>query len=95
MFVSINPYNQQEIASYQADSDDVVESKISVLHQAFMEWRMTSYKVRAKRLKRLASQLADQAEALAPLLTTEMGKPLREAEAEIQKCAWVCRYYAE
>lgn len=64
-------------------------------HNIFKRWRHTAFDVRAAQMKATAAQLRSKKHDLAKLMTLEMGKPIREAEAEIEKCAWVCEYFAE
>jgi acyl-CoA reductase-like NAD-dependent aldehyde dehydrogenase len=62
---------------------------------AFSRWRRTPFGERSDLLRRTASGLRQEKERLAGLITAEMGKPIVEAEAEIEKCAWNCDFYAE
>ncbi|NIR36718.1 MAG: aldehyde dehydrogenase family protein, partial [Actinobacteria bacterium] len=63
--------------------------------EAFTAWRRVPLRERAATLSRLADVVEAHSEEWARLMTAEMGKPIAAARAEIEKCAWVCRYYAE
>lgn len=91
---SINPANGELIKSYKEDADDTVVRKISQTHKAWLSWRNSDFTVRSSRLIKLSEQLDKEKNNLAQLMAYEMGKPLKEGVAEIEKCASVCRYYA-
>ena len=93
--ISINPFNGKKIKSYKEDSWKLVEEKINLSEKLWPYWNQTSMAARARLLKKAAKVLLQQKEELALLMADEMGKPLKEGVAEIEKCAWVCKYYAE
>lgn len=74
---------------------NAVDAAVTRSQTAFREWSARSFEERAPVLVNAAAILDDKKEALGRLITREMGKPLTEAIAEVEKCAWVCRYYAE
>lgn len=92
---SINPKNNQPLKEYTPLKDEEVTTFIKKADQAFHNWRKTKFKERSQILNQTANVLEEQKEELALLITNEMGKPLAESKSEIEKCAWVCRYYAE
>ncbi|MBK8490332.1 MAG: NAD-dependent succinate-semialdehyde dehydrogenase [Saprospirales bacterium] len=92
---SINPATDTPIATYTVMPPLEVESRIQEAHKAFLEWRQLSIADRAPFLVRVADLLDQKRNELARLITLEMGKILSEAEAEVAKCSWVCRHYAE
>lgn len=92
---SINPTNGKVIRAYQEDSGEKVIAKIEETHKAWLTWRETTYKKRAVHLKNLAANLRARKAELANLMALEMGKPLKDGAAEIEKCAAVCDYYAD
>jgi len=92
---SINPATGDEVARYEEMSQGDVNKIVESTHAAFLRWRRTSFDERARTMRTAAQMLRDEAEALARLMTLEMGKPLRDGIAEAQKCATACDYYAE
>ena len=92
---SVNPANGETVDTFQAMSDDEVAACIEEAHSQFLSWRKTDYSLRAERLNRMAELLEEGKENLASLATREMGKTHKEGVGEVEKCAWVCRYYAE
>lgn len=92
---SINPATGEIIGTYKEHSTNEVSQIIDHAHHAWTIWRDYSFDARAAAMKRAAQLLREQKEAFARLMTQEMGKLLREAMAEVEKCAWVCDYYAE
>jgi acyl-CoA reductase-like NAD-dependent aldehyde dehydrogenase len=94
MFTTINPYNQQPIAHYTPDSPAQVMDKLERAHSAQTAWAERTYAERGELFRQLATYLRQHKQELARLITTEMGKILAEARAEIEKCAGQCDYYA-
>jgi len=92
---SINPYNNQLVAEYNEMSDNEVASIVDATFEAWQSWKETSFAHRSELMMKAASVLRSQKKQLSELITIEMGKRIVEAEAEIEKCAWVCEYYAE
>ncbi len=92
---SVNPTTGQRIKSFEALDNEGVQAKIVIAEQTFQTYRHTSFAQRSHWLNRAAVLLREQQESLAQLMTLEMGKPMTQAIAEIQKCALVCDYYAE
>ncbi len=92
---SINPATEEVLATFEPLGRDEIERALSEAVAAFGRWRRTPFGRRGDLLRRTASCLRQQVERLAGLITAEMGKPIVEAEAEIEKCAWNCDYYAE
>ncbi|MBU0529998.1 NAD-dependent succinate-semialdehyde dehydrogenase [bacterium] len=95
MLQSLNPFNQEIIQSYKEYSQNEIENIILKSDAAFKEWRQTEFAIRSKLLRNTASTLKKNIEEYSNIITMEMGKPIRESRAEIEKCAWVCEYYAE
>ena len=92
---SINPYNLETIADHAEETDHDLKEKIARADRGFRNLRHTGFGERAERMLTLAHLLEKRREEAATMMVAEMGKPLIEARAEIDKCAWVCRYYAE
>jgi succinate-semialdehyde dehydrogenase/glutarate-semialdehyde dehydrogenase len=93
--VSVNPANKQKIAEFNELTPAEVEAKIEASHQAFLQWRNTSFSERSKLMKAAGSELRRRKTDLARIATDEMGKTLSAAEAEVEKCALACDYYAD
>ncbi|MCP5362025.1 MAG: NAD-dependent succinate-semialdehyde dehydrogenase [Hyphomicrobiales bacterium] len=91
---SINPVNGEVIHTYTEMPSVEAEHRIKQCHEAFLSWRKYSIEKRADRVHHAATLLKERKSRYARLMTEEMGKHLREAEAEIEKCAWVFEYYA-
>ncbi|WP_310485616.1 NAD-dependent succinate-semialdehyde dehydrogenase [Chamaesiphon sp. VAR_48_metabat_403] len=94
---SINPTTAQQLQIFPTLADDDLKTKIIESGRVFQEYRNTSWTQRSQWLHQAASLLRDDRQSLewAKLMTIEMGKPIAQAIAEIQKCAGVCDYYAE
>ncbi len=92
---SINPYNQAEVGKIKALNLEEIEEKIARAQATFLTWRKTTYSERASHLQNVAIELEKNKQEYAEMMTLEMGKPISQAISEIEKCAWVCRYYAE
>src|SRR5690606_3480478 len=60
----------------------------------FLTWRRTPFDERASLLRRVAALLRERSELLAHLMADELGKPVTQGTAEVEKCAWVCEHYA-
>ncbi|HOA36764.1 MAG TPA: NAD-dependent succinate-semialdehyde dehydrogenase [Flavihumibacter sp.] len=93
-FQSIYPYTQEIFAEYEAMDAAAIDAAITRSQTVFHEWSKRSGEERSLVLQRAALVLKQQKEALGRLITREMGKTLAEAIAEVEKCAWVCEYYA-
>jgi succinate-semialdehyde dehydrogenase/glutarate-semialdehyde dehydrogenase len=92
---SINPTTEEVLESFQEFSPAQVDQALQQAFDAQRRWRTTSFGDRAAALQATARVLRQQKARWAELLTAEMGKPIVEAEAEIDKCAWNCDFYAE
>lgn len=95
MLQSINPYNNQLIAEYEEMSATEVSAIVNANYTDWESWKETSFAHRSQLMYRAATVLRSKKVELSRLITLEMGKRIAEAEAEIEKCAWVCDYYAE
>ncbi len=92
---SINPYTLTEISSRDELTVKGISEILGRSGGTFSEYRLTSFEYRKERMLQAAAILEEGVEAFAHIITVEMGKPLREAEAEVKKCAWVCNFYAD
>lgn len=95
MFQSINPATGAPGATIRELTADEVEERIARAASAWLEWRTTDLATRAALLEAIAEQFDAHAHALAEIATGEMGKTLKSALAEVQKCAGGLRYYAQ
>ncbi|WP_433966485.1 NAD-dependent succinate-semialdehyde dehydrogenase [Tunturiibacter gelidiferens] len=92
---SINPCNGETLQVFEPLTPDQLSDKIEAAAVAFQSYRSSTFVSRAQRMVRAAEVLERDREKLAELMTLEMGKPLISSVHEIEKCALVCRYYAQ
>ncbi|MAT56152.1 MAG: succinate-semialdehyde dehydrogenase [Saprospirales bacterium] len=90
-----SPLTGDFLFEYDYFSSEQVERASESTHAAWLRWRNTSFVHRATLMLEAANTLRRNKEEYGRLITEEMGKPLAEAIAEVEKCAWVCEYYAE
>jgi succinate-semialdehyde dehydrogenase/glutarate-semialdehyde dehydrogenase len=95
MFKSVNPATGQQIATYPVLTGAEVEAKLALAAQAYATWRTTSIAERVALLERIADRYDANKDRLARMATQEMGKTLKSAVAEVEKCAAAFRYYAQ
>jgi succinate-semialdehyde dehydrogenase/glutarate-semialdehyde dehydrogenase len=95
MMKSVNPLTGETLQSYESHSEKGVEKIINSVDKTWHHWRSTSFVHRGRRMQDLSGLLKTRKEELARLMALEMGKVLKEGIAEIEKCAWVCDYYAQ
>ena len=91
----INPTTGETIQTYEEMAPAKVAHTIAQTHNAFLSWKHTSMAERSQRMHQAAKLLRAQATAYATLMAQEMGKPIKDGRAEVEKCAWVCDFYAE
>ncbi len=92
---SINPYTEEVMKEFDLLTPDKIDGEISRSRRAFSAWRDLSVSERADYIRRLGDHLKAEKRRYADIMTREMGKPIRESVSEIEKCAWLCDYYAE
>jgi succinate-semialdehyde dehydrogenase / glutarate-semialdehyde dehydrogenase len=92
---SVNPATGDLLQTFPALTDRQIEQNLSQAERAFGDYRRTTFSQRAAWLQNVATQLEQNRHQYGMLLTQEMGKPITEAIAEVEKSALVCRYYAE
>ena len=95
MITTINPATEEIIQQYQLHTTNEVNARLESLHHGWRQWKALSFDERGKYLSVLGKKLLEKKEEYATLITREMGKPIRAACAEIEKCAWICEYFAE
>jgi succinate-semialdehyde dehydrogenase/glutarate-semialdehyde dehydrogenase len=94
-YKSINPFTCKEEAAFDLMSDIILEQKLKLSEKRFLEWSRTPLAERSEILNRVAGMLDEETGRHAEIITCEMGKPISQSAAEVKKCAWVSRYYAE
>jgi succinate-semialdehyde dehydrogenase/glutarate-semialdehyde dehydrogenase len=92
---TVDPSTGEPLASYEETAADAVDAILQRAHDASAEWRRTPAPDRAEGLRRLAASLRDRGDELALMATREMGKPLADSHAEVEKCAWACDWFAD
>lgn len=92
---SVNPATAETRKTFTRHDDNAVRGAIDNGARAFDDWRRRPVAERAALMRGAADLLDDRQETLARLATEEMGKRIVEARSEVEKCAWVCRYYAD
>jgi len=92
---SINPATGETLKTFAPLSSEEIEEKLQIAWAGFHCYRRTPFAKRAQWLNNAAGILEDGKQEFGAIMTAEMGKTLRSAIAEAEKCAWACRYYAE
>src|SRR5438132_1240225 len=92
---SINPSSGEVLESFEEATPAALERVLAHAWQAFLGWRECTFAERAARLREVARVLGAKKVEYARLMALEMGKPVAQGEAEVEKCAWGCEYYAE
>jgi succinate-semialdehyde dehydrogenase / glutarate-semialdehyde dehydrogenase len=92
---TVNPANGETLKTYEAMGEEEVERRLQLAEATFRTYRTTSFAERARLLNRAADLLDEDQEEIARVMTTEMGKPVKQARAEAAKCAKAMRWYAE
>jgi succinate-semialdehyde dehydrogenase / glutarate-semialdehyde dehydrogenase len=95
MIDTINPATEEVIKSYQEMDHNEVEDIIINSDKEFHSWKNTAFNERSEKMKKAAEILRAGKDELAELITREMGKPVLQSKGEIEKCAWVCDYFAD
>ena len=92
--VTVNPYTDQKLQEYKEETVEAIKTKISSLGKIQKEWRR-DLDARIERLKEIRKRMEHEVPALSALMSTEMGKPVTQSEAEVKKCLWVIDYVVE
>lgn len=95
MFKSINPSTGNVIAKYPEMTRELVQKTLEDVQKAQQAWRSVSFQERTHLMLKVSDVLLANKEKYAQLMTDEMGKITTQGIAEIEKCAWGCRFYAE
>ncbi|MEB3219485.1 MAG: NAD-dependent succinate-semialdehyde dehydrogenase [Nostocales cyanobacterium 94392] len=92
---TINPATGETLKTFESLTDTQVNNAIDKAHEAFCNYRKTSFAQRSQWMYKAADILEAQQADFAKIMTLEMGKPYQSAVGEVKKCALVCRYYAD
>lgn len=92
---SINPYSRDIVGHYEELTEKQLQQKLEKAQRCYKNWKREPLAKRQGLLLKAAANLRQNADRYARLITAEMGKLLKESQAEVEKCAWVCEYYAE
>ena len=95
IMASVNPATGELLQEFEQHSDKAIETRLQLAAQTFQEYRKVSFTQRSQMMIRAAEILEKEKDALGSLMTQEMGKTLRSAVQEAEKCALGCRFYAE
>ncbi|HEY3985895.1 succinate-semialdehyde dehydrogenase [Cedecea sp.] len=93
--ISRNPATGERIAIYPFENAEQIDAALARNHRAFNQWRTTPLNGRAQKLRDLGAAVRQHGEAMAQMITAEMGKPILQARAEVSKSANLCDWYAE
>src|SRR2546426_6146507 len=92
---SVNPATGEEIERFEEMAPAAVDAALAGAEKAFRGWRRTSFEERGERMRGLAEVLRRHARRYAEAMAREMGKPVRDGAAEVEKCAKACEHYAD
>lgn len=95
MLTTTNPTTGEVVATHDEHTDTEVDALVDEAHERHVDWRRTPFDERSDLLRAVADELDRRVDDLAELMAIEMGKPLAAGRSEVEKCAWVCRYYAD
>ncbi len=92
---AINPYNDNLLETYERDNGNSIEKKLQAMKAIEKEWADRDVEERTQLLANVSKLLLERTEEYALLMTQEMGKPISQSIAEIEKCAWACDFYVK
>ncbi len=95
MIVSKNPYSGEILEEHKEFSSQDIDSALEKADTQFKSWKKTSFKERSALMMKAAEELKQNKQEYAETMSREMGKPIGQAIAEIEKCVWVCEYYSK
>ena len=95
MIESKNPYSGEILEKHSELSSEEIDKALQKGESRFRSWRNTSFEERSRLMRNAAEELEKNKKEYAETITAEMGKPISQAVAEVEKCAWACKYYAE
>jgi acyl-CoA reductase-like NAD-dependent aldehyde dehydrogenase len=91
---TVNPSTEEIVQEYEIMTKEQIDDKVKKARNTFQDWKKNANK-RSDLLHDFANELRKDKESLARTATNEMGKPIKEARSEVEKCAWVMEYYAD
>ncbi len=94
-FNVVNPTTGEKVDTFDTMGADEVQDRIDAADRAYRQWKTLEMSQRAAPMREAARILESEKESQASLMAKEMGKPIGDGRAEIEKCAWVCRHYAD
>jgi succinate-semialdehyde dehydrogenase / glutarate-semialdehyde dehydrogenase len=92
---SVNPATGETIREYPQTSPSEQGALLQAVHRAFEEWRHTDFRSRAALLRTAGARLRERQRDYAVLMAQEMGKPVAQGQAEVEKCAGTCEWFAD
>ncbi|MFF7853584.1 NADP-dependent succinic semialdehyde dehydrogenase [Streptomyces sp. NPDC007904] len=92
---TVNPANGETLKTYQAMGEEEIERRLRLAEATFRTYRTTTFDERARLMRRAADLLEEDQREIGRVITTEMGKPVKQARAEAAKCAKAMRWYAD
>ncbi|MFS4092316.1 NADP-dependent succinic semialdehyde dehydrogenase [Streptomyces sp. AF1A] len=92
---TVNPANGETLKTYEPMGEEELERRLQLAEATFRTYRTTTFAERARLLNKAADLLDEDQQEVARVMTTEMGKPVKQARAEVAKCAKAMRWYAE
>jgi succinate-semialdehyde dehydrogenase / glutarate-semialdehyde dehydrogenase len=95
MIATVCPTTGETLVTFEPLTEQQIDEKLQCAIDAFRAYRTTSFKDRERMMLQAAEILENEKRELGKVMTIEMGKPIKAAVQEAEKCAWVCRYYAE
>jgi succinate-semialdehyde dehydrogenase/glutarate-semialdehyde dehydrogenase len=91
----VNPATGESLEPVESDDQSAIEDALGTATDTFESWRTRSIEERAELVERAGEVLRENVDEYAELMTREMGKPIESVRGEVEKCAWMCEYYAE
>ena len=92
---SKNPFNDELIKTFDEEPDELIKEKIQNAHDTYQTWKEVSFKEKKALMHKAAEELRNNQDKYAKLMVMEMGKPIKEARSEVEKCALCCDFYAD
>ncbi len=92
---AVNPATEEVVATYDKSTPAEIEAAVADAAATFQTWRGTTFGERAALMRTAAATLRGERDHWAAIITAEMGKPIAESAAEVDKCAWACEYFAD